>query len=348
VKKWRRIGERAALVWSVSPAAKKPDPMSLTWPPPWLRAVSRSEASGRSGQPMAWPPPWVEARGASQSAVADYVSTQEAEAEAAVEPSVDVSGSAGDGPIRELLDSEEHAILELVEEWAAIDRTYRKLAYRGSYTGRVFVTATTFRRAVRKHRIRLPGEPPKPVRRIFEIPPVPWERNRIWMWESASFPAVDRVAYALVDVVTRYWLCFRLAVGEPEVQVERLFAAALEQQKVLGDGHARAPGQAPILVSWSDAAPEPHGADGPTEQVAVESLFSLIIGEWPELANSPGREALKHELMRIRTDYNEVRLHASIGYVTPADEHEGRGVQIRSQRQAGLRDARLRRRAKPG
>jgi hypothetical protein len=38
-----------------------------------------------------------------------------------------------------------------------------------------------------------------------------------------------------------------------------------------------------------------------------------------------------------------VRLHAGIGYVTPDDEHEGRGEQIRKARQAGLEQARLRR-----
>jgi putative transposase len=35
-----------------------------------------------------------------------------------------------------------------------------------------------------------------------------------------------------------------------------------------------------------------------------------------------------------------VRLHAAIGYVTPADEHAGRGEQIRRARRNGLRRAR--------
>ena len=34
---------------------------------------------------------------------------------------------------------------------------------------------------------------------------------------------------------------------------------------------------------------------------------------------------LRAELDVVRTDYNGVRLHAGIGYVTPNDEHEGRG-----------------------
>jgi putative transposase len=45
----------------------------------------------------------------------------------------------------------------------------------------------------------------------------------------------------------------------------------------------------------------------------------------------------------VRAHYNGVRLHAGIGYVTPLDEHEGRGPAIRKAREAGLEAARLRR-----
>ena len=49
---------------------------------------------------------------------------------------------------------------------------------------------------------------------------------------------------------------------------------------------------------------------------------------------------LDAELDRVRTEYNEVRLHAGLGYVTPDDEHHGRGALIRRARQRGLRQAR--------
>jgi putative transposase len=38
--------------------------------------------------------------------------------------------------------------------------------------------------------------------------------------------------------------------------------------------------------------------------------------------------------------HNTVRLHAGIGYVTPDDEHQGRGPRIRAARKRGLRHAR--------
>jgi hypothetical protein len=38
---------------------------------------------------------------------------------------------------------------------------------------------------------------------------------------------------------------------------------------------------------------------------------------------------LEAELARVRTEYNSVRLHEAIRYVTPDDEHQGRGEAIR-------------------
>jgi len=51
-------------------------------------------------------------------------------------------------------------------------------------------------------------------------------------------------------------------------------------------------------------------------------------------------DVLDQTLAHIRTQYNTVRLHAAIGYVTPDDEHHGRGPQIRRARAAGMRRAR--------
>ncbi len=72
------------------------------------------------------------------------------------------------------------------------------------------------------------------------------------------------------------------------------------------------------------------------DQAWIETLFGHIKGEWPHLEKirDPG------ELDRVRAEYNGVRLHASIGYVTPDDEHEGKGDAIRQARRDGLAAAR--------
>jgi hypothetical protein len=55
-------------------------------------------------------------------------------------------------------------------------------------------------------------------------------------------------------------------------------------------------------------------------------------------ADTPGQ--LVVELEAVRIEYNTVRLHAGIGYVTPDDEHAGRGDAIRRHRAEGLAQAR--------
>ncbi len=78
----------------------------------------------------------------------------------------------------------------------------------------------------------------------------------------------------------------------------------------------------------------------PTDQAWIESLFSHIKADWPHLERIQDPEALRAELAVVRHDYNTIRPHAGIGYVTPADEHAGRGPKIRAARKRGLRHAR--------
>ena len=279
------------------------------------------------------------------------------------------TGSLQDGrPVGEavhrLLAIEERAILDLIEEWGQVDRSHRKLAHRGSYTGQVFVSPSTLLRVALKHQVVLPGEPFRPRPVVPALPEVPWERNRIWIWDCSHFTRSKRVAYAIVDVVTRYWIGYLLTTEQTSTQAQLLFACALEDQGLLGpDGlpPERDPEDPPILVAWSDNGSEMtaidtrqfmalmtiaqhHGRPGtPTDQAHIESFFSHLKGDWPHLTEIRDPAALDTELARIRTEYNTVRLHASIGYVTPDDEHHGRGPRIRRARAAGMRRARAER-----
>jgi putative transposase len=275
------------------------------------------------------------------------------------------TGSLEDRPpvgnrVHRILDWEEQAILDLIEEWGVVDRSHRKLAHRGSYVGTVFVSPSTLLRVALKNKVTLPGEPirPRPPKPAF--PEICWEKNRIWIWDATHFTRCKRVAYAIVDVVTRYWIGYLLTTEQTHTQVQLLFARALEDQGLLGpDGLPpdHAPEDPPILVAWSDngsemkaidtrqfmalmAIAQHHGRPGtPTDQAHVESFFSHLKGDWPTLTNITDPAALDTELARIRGQYNTVRLHASIGYVTPDDEHHGRGPAIRRARIAGLKRA---------
>ena len=265
--------------------------------------------------------------------------------------------------VHRILAWEEQAILELIEQWGWVDRSHRKLAHRGSYTGTVFVAPSTLLRVALKHRVELPGEPFRPRSAKPALPELPWERNRIWIWDASHFPRARRVAYAIVDVVTRYWIAYLLSGEQSSTQAQLLFARALEDQGLLGaDGQPNAGAHdGPILVAWSDNGAEMtahdtrafmalmtiaqhHGRPGtPTDQAHVESFFSHLKGDWPHLTEIRDPGALDTELARVRGEYNTVRLHAAIGYVTPDDEHHGRGPQVRRARAAGMARARAER-----
>jgi len=81
----------------------------------------------------------------------------------------------------------------------------------------------------------------------------------------------------------------------------------------------------------------------PTDQAWIESLNGHLKVEYPHLLAIEDPATLRAELAVVREHYNTVRLHAGIGYVTPDDEHEGRGEAIRKAREAGLEQARLQR-----
>ena len=115
----------------------------------------------------------------------------------------------------------------------------------------------------------------------------------------------------------------------------------------------------PILLARSDNGPQMRagttreflalcciaarfGRPGtPTDQAWIETLFGHIKTEWPHLEKITDPNTLRADLDIARHDYNTRRLHASLGYVTPDDEHQGRGDTIRQARQDGLNRARL-------
>jgi len=280
-----------------------------------------------------------------------------------------VDRAPGGNPVHRLLGWEEDEILALIEQWGPTDRSHRKLAHRGSYLGKVWVAPSTVRRVAEKHQVRLPE--PTPRRSSPPAQPWPetisWEPNQIWMWDSSGFWRARRHCVAIVDVVSRYWIDYLLTPEFTATQVQVLFARALEHQRLLElltpervdlplDDPRR-----PILVAWSDNGPQMTSGDTrefmalmaifqhrgrphtPTDQAEIESFFSHIKGEWPHLEDIDDPAVLDAEMARVRREYNQVRLHAGIGYVTPDDEHHRRGPAIRRARTIGLKRARRQR-----
>jgi putative transposase len=268
-----------------------------------------------------------------------------------------------------LLAWERDAILKVAEEWADIDRSHRKLAHRGSRLDRVYVSESTVLRVLEAAGMRLPGTParqPRPAR--------PWPDwaelvpGVIWIYDFTHFTAAKRCAVAVLDVVSRKWLSTVVSAEESSTQVEVAFTRALcadgKDHLLDGDlldelrtGVVPDADELPVLLALSDNGPQMTSKSTkaflagariathfgrpatPNDQAWIESLFGHVKTEHPHLEKIRDPGELEAELDRIRPFYNTVRLHQGVGYVTPEDEHTGRGQAIRAARRAGLQRA---------
>lgn len=275
--------------------------------------------------------------------------------------------TAGGHAVHGLLEAEKAEIVAVFEEWGEVDRSHRKLAHRGSYLHRVWVSPSSVKRVLAEHglHVRRPPRAGTSVRRPFPAWAT-YRKHMIWIYDATHFQTCRGIsALAIMDLVTRKWLCTNVSAEETSTQVQVAFLAALEAEGILevieaGDGGidpANNPAR-PILLAVSDNGPQMTSGDTrefmamlaiaqhfgrpgtPKDQAWIESLFGHVKADWPHLDRIADAAVLRDELELVRRDYNTVRLHAGIGYVTPDDEHEGRGPAIRKARRDGLAAAR--------
>ena len=277
----------------------------------------------------------------------------------------------GGSPMHGLLEEEAAEILALFEEWGETDRSHRKLAHRGSYLGRVWVSPSSVRRVLflADRYFRPLPKPGKSQRKPFPTW-VDYTPNSIWIYDTTHFTRAGMAVLIVQDLVSRKWITEVVSAEETSTQVEIGFTDALEAEGLLEAVERRQDGLVdpgvddetrPILLAVSDNGPQMtsgstrefmalcaiaqhFGRPGtPTDQAWVESFNGHLKGEFPHLLAIEDPATLRAEIAEIRAHWNGVRLHAGIGYVTPNDEHEGRGEAIRKARQAGLEAARNRR-----
>jgi len=282
---------------------------------------------------------------------------------------IDRLDDARPGPseaLHALLAWERDAVVKVAEEWAEINRSHRKLAHRGSRLGVVHVSESTVLRVLEAAGMRLPGTPAREKR-----PPRPWPDwaelvpGVIWIYD---FTAAKRCAVAVMDVVSRFWLSTVVSAEESSTQVEVAFTRALctdgkdhlldaDLLDELRTGVVPDGDELPVLPALSDNGPQMtskstksflagariathFGRPGtPNDQAWIESLFGHVKTEHPHLEKITDPGELEAELDRIRPFYNTIRLHQGLLYVTPDDEHHGRGDAIRAARRAGLQPA---------
>lgn len=275
----------------------------------------------------------------------------------------------GGHPVHAITAAEEAAILAVFEAHQDTDRSHRKLAHRGSYERLVWVSESTVRRVLAAHRLRIRA--PRRAGRSERQPFPDWAeytRHSIWIYDTTRFARCRNTYVTMImDLVTRKWITEVVSAEETGLQVQLAFTHALELEGLLErvDAHQAAladptvddPAR-PVLLAVSDNGPQMtsgstreflamcaiaqhFGRPGtPQDQAWIESLFSHIKADWPHLDLIHDPAVLRAELASVRHQYNTERLHAGIGYVTPDDEHAGRGPRIRAARRRGLERAR--------
>ena len=217
----------------------------------------------------------------------------------------------GGHAVHGLLGWEEAEILALFAEWGPVDLSHRKLAHRGSYLDRVFVSASTVDRVLARHGLALAGTP-RPGRSVKKPWPdwVTWEPNQLWCWDATHFMACTAAAvvYGIVDVVSRKWITTLHTPEATSTQVKVLFLNALDSEGLPEpldwrldhpDDVDLTDDQAPILLAVSDNGPEMRSDETrafmalvtigqhfgrpstPTDQAWIETLWGHIKAENP-------------------------------------------------------------------
>ena len=174
----------------------------------------------------------------------------------------------GGNPVHGLLDWEEAEIIALFDEWGPVDLSHRKLAHRGSYLDRVFVSPASVDRVLARNGLSLAGTT-RPGHSVKKAWPdwVEWRANQLWCWDATHFMACTgaQIVYGIVDVVSRKWITSLHCAEATSTQVKVLFLNALDAEGLLeplewrldrpDDVNLSEP-TAPIPLAVSDNGPE--------------------------------------------------------------------------------------------
>jgi putative transposase len=257
-----------------------------------------------------------------------------------------------------LTDAERDEIIRAADEQGLGELRHRKLTHQLSRHGRLFCSESSVLRV-----LRAAGKVPRYMRprrpqmtRSQARPSVP---NDAWDYDFTFLPTIAGT-YHLVPVIDR---CSRKILGRyfgPEQTssaVHTAWGKALANEGLLGEGGP------PLPSAHSDRGTQMTSrstraffaelgitqtfsrARTPNDNATCESWMATLKCERLYDADTAQMSPWEVEAMidRFIDYYNNERLHQGLGYVTPADRHEGRHEAILTARTEGMTRAKQRR-----
>ncbi len=258
-----------------------------------------------------------------------------------------------------LTEAERAEILRAADEDRLAHLRHRKLCHQLSREDRVYCSESSVLRVLRaagkvpRYTLRRRPERPRSQQRASRP-------NAVWDYDLTEFPTLAG-PYHLVPVLDR---CSRKIVGRhfgPEATsaaVQTAWGKSLANEGLLAEEGPELPAaHSDRGTQMTSRSTQAFFADlgiaqtfsrprTPTDNASCESWMATLKCERLYEADTAELAPWEVEAMvdRFIDYYNNERLHQGIGFVTPADRHEGRHVAIIAARKEGMRRAREQRR----
>ncbi len=251
---------------------------------------------------------------------------------------------------------ERQAIIDAALDEDNSDKAHRKLAHHLSRTAVAFVSESTVLRVLRSVTLvcRFQGRAGKP--RATKPETAVEAPNAIWAWDISYCRVGDSFWYliAIIDMFSRKIVGHAVRPSATSDDVKDVFDQALANEGLLGI-------DSKMPKSLSDRGAQMRSKTirrffydlgitqmfsrprTPADNATIESFFATIKGERLYHGSYSNPIELISDADAFVIYYNGERLHMGIGFVTPAEKHDGRAEEIIAARRTGLKRARARR-----
>jgi transposase InsO family protein len=232
---------------------------------------------------------------------------------------------------------------------------HRKLAHTLSREERVFCSESSVLRVLRAEAL-VPAyrRTPRPKRAKPEV--AANRPNQSWRYDFTRVPTRAGTWYLLplLDACSKKIVGWSFEPRETAAMLERTWGKALASEGLLGLEERELPGAVSdrgtqmrarsfreflVDLGISQVLGRPRT---PADNAASEAFNATIKCERLYLLDTGAMSPfeVEAEIAAFIEDYNEVRLHQGIGFVTPAERHDGRHEAILEARRQGMQAAR--------